>query len=94
MLDSCRVDTRAAPWRYTRVVGRLPVVRAQQVVGALRRDGWYERNQVGSRLHLMHAMKPGIVTVPMHQGETLAPGTLRNILRQAGLTADEFRRLL
>jgi predicted RNA binding protein YcfA (HicA-like mRNA interferase family) len=30
----------------------------------------------------------------MHRGKIIKPGTLGNILRQAGLTADELRDLL
>ena len=43
---------------------------------------------------MTHPTKPGLVTVPVHAGKTLPPGTLSNILKQTGLTADEFRRLL
>jgi predicted RNA binding protein YcfA (HicA-like mRNA interferase family) len=35
-----------------------------------------------------------IVMVPNHPGEDVKPGTLRNILRQAGLTPDRFRRFI
>jgi predicted RNA binding protein YcfA (HicA-like mRNA interferase family) len=34
------------------------------------------------------------VTVPFHGARSLKLGTLRNIIRQAGLTVEEFRRLL
>src|SRR5690349_7672793 len=34
------------------------------------------------------------VTVPVHGNRDLKPGTLRSILRQAGLTAEELRDLL
>jgi predicted RNA binding protein YcfA (HicA-like mRNA interferase family) len=38
-------------------------------------------------------MKLGKVTVPMHGGD-IKDGTLRSILKQAGLSADQFRNLL
>ena len=72
----------------------LPVVQARDVVRVLGRDGWNERNQSGSHKHFSHPTKPGVVTVPMHQGAAIPRGTLRNIIRQAGLSVDEFRRLL
>jgi hypothetical protein len=31
--------------------------------------------------------------VPRHMPQVLKPGTTRSILRQAGLTADEFQKL-
>jgi len=34
------------------------------------------------------------VTVPVHAGRDLKPGTLRSIIRQAGLTVEEFTALL
>jgi predicted RNA binding protein YcfA (HicA-like mRNA interferase family) len=34
------------------------------------------------------------VTVPFHGGRDVKLGTLRNIIRQAGMTVEEFRSLL
>lgn len=34
------------------------------------------------------------VTVPVHGGRDLKPGTLRSIIRQAGFTLEEFADLL
>ena len=45
-------------------------------------------------MQLKHNAKPGRVTIPIHKGETLSPRLLGNILKQAGLTADEFVDLL
>jgi predicted RNA binding protein YcfA (HicA-like mRNA interferase family) len=47
----------------------------------------------GSHAHLGHPTKPGIVTVALHAG-TIPLGTLRSIIRQAGLTVDQFINLL
>ena len=50
-------------------------------------DGWVEAKVSGSHLHFKHPTKSGLVTVP--GGGKLArdvpPGTLRSVLRQAGL---------
>jgi predicted RNA binding protein YcfA (HicA-like mRNA interferase family) len=44
----------------------------------------------GSHHHLRHAGRPSLrVIVPVHKGD-LPLGTLRDIIRQAGLTDDEF----
>jgi predicted RNA binding protein YcfA (HicA-like mRNA interferase family) len=44
---------------------------------------------------LVHASDAwGAVTVPFHGARSMKPGTLRNIIRQAGLTVDEFHDLL
>jgi predicted RNA binding protein YcfA (HicA-like mRNA interferase family) len=34
------------------------------------------------------------VTVPVHAGRDLKPGTLRSIIRQAGFSVEEFTELL
>jgi predicted RNA binding protein YcfA (HicA-like mRNA interferase family) len=74
---------------------KLPRVTAAEVLRALGRVGWYVDHQKGSHVYLRHADRPGMrVTVADHVGETIAPKTLQSILEQAGLTADELRRLL
>jgi len=61
----------------------------------LRRAGFVVNRIVGSHHVLTHAADPTrTVTVPFHGARSLKPGTLRNIIRQAGLTVDEFRELL
>jgi predicted RNA binding protein YcfA (HicA-like mRNA interferase family) len=47
-------------------------------------DGWKIKTQKGSHQQLIHPVKPGKVTVPVHGGD-LPPGTLNSILKQAGL---------
>jgi predicted RNA binding protein YcfA (HicA-like mRNA interferase family) len=48
----------------------------------------------GSHHHLRHANEPHArPVVPMHRGD-LPTGTLRAIIRQAGLSLDEFLDLL
>lgn len=96
--ESCQTCV-ATRWRgnsagYTACVASIPVVRAQDVLRALHRDGWLEDRRDGSHVILVHSEKPGHVSVPFHQGRDLPRGTLRNILRQVGVSVDRFRRLL
>ena len=71
---------------------RLPQVTAQEVLRALTRDGWYITRQSGHTI-LGHPSKPGIIPVPRHR-RPLKQGTLRSIVDAAGLTPEEFKRLL
>ena len=72
---------------------RLPTVTARQVLAALHRAGFaLDRSKGGHRLLIGPAGHR--VVVPFHPHDDIAPGTLRNILRQAGLTAEEFQALL
>jgi len=70
---------------------RLPVVSGQDTVRALRAVGFEQITRRGSHVKLRNT-EGRTVIVPMHR--ELAPGTLRSILRQAALSADEFTTLL
>ncbi|HEV8425711.1 MAG TPA: type II toxin-antitoxin system HicA family toxin [Actinomycetes bacterium] len=74
----------------------LPVVSGAKTVQALRRAGFQKppgrRGQRGSHVKLRHPTTGRTAIVPQHP--ELAVGTLRSVLRQAGLTAEEFRQLL
>jgi predicted RNA binding protein YcfA (HicA-like mRNA interferase family) len=72
---------------------RLPRVRAIDVLRALKRAGWYEIRQSGSHVRLRHDERPEDLTIAMHGGD-VPTGTLRAIIRQAGLTIAEFQELL
>lgn len=74
--------------------GRAPRVIGKRMITALKRAGWNEVRQAGSHVQLTHAERTGIVTVPVHAGETLHPKLFASILKQAGLSIDELRRLL
>lgn len=74
---------------------RLPRITPDEFLRALLRDGWYIDRQRGtSHAQLRHADKPGQVTVALHKRQIIAPKTLGSALKQAGLTADDLRRLL
>lgn len=57
---------------------------SRELLQALKADGWYEVSQAGSHLHLKHPVKKGKVTVP-HPKASLPMGTVKSILKQAGL---------
>lgn len=58
----------------------------RQVVKALCRLGFEVTRQAGSHVRLASAGRR--VTVPLHK--SIVPGTLQNILRQAGVTPERF----
>jgi predicted RNA binding protein YcfA (HicA-like mRNA interferase family) len=51
----------------------------------LEAHGWYLARTRGSHRQYKHLERSGLVTVPGKPGDELAPGTLRSILKQAGL---------
>jgi len=75
--------------------GRLPATSGRQAVRALQKAGFVVDRIVGSHHVMAHPDDPKrAVTVPVHGNRDLKPGTLRSVIRQAGLTAEEFRQLL
>jgi predicted RNA binding protein YcfA (HicA-like mRNA interferase family) len=74
-------------------LSRLPIVSGRDVAKAFRKIGFDFDHQRGSHIVLRQADHPHRrLTVPDHS--EVAKGTLRAILRQAGLGVDEFIRLL
>ncbi|MDX1562105.1 MAG: type II toxin-antitoxin system HicA family toxin [Gammaproteobacteria bacterium] len=61
-------------------------MKVRDVLAILRRHGWVEVARRGSHRQFKHDEKPGRVTVAGKPGDDLAPGTLKSILKQAGLT--------
>jgi predicted RNA binding protein YcfA (HicA-like mRNA interferase family) len=76
-------------------MSKLPAVSGIRIVRALGRAGFEVVRVSGSHHRLVHRDDPArATTVPIHGAKTLRAGTLRNILKQTGLTADELVALL
>lgn len=69
----------------------LPVVSGAQVVTALTKAGFERVSQKGSHVKLRQT-DGRVVIVPLHR--ELAIGTLRSVIRQSGLSVEEFLGLL
>lgn len=73
---------------------RLPRIPSSLVIRALKRAHFYEFHQSGSHVQLKHPTKTNLrITIPFHRKD-LTPKTLKSIITQAGLTVDEFLKLL
>lgn len=73
-------------------MNKLPLVSGRQCVRALAKAGFHFKRQEGSHIVLRRDEPFSQVTVPDHK--ELDRGTLRGIIKQAGLSPEEFRRLL
>jgi predicted RNA binding protein YcfA (HicA-like mRNA interferase family) len=74
-------------------VSNLPRVAGREVVKALAKFGYEQDRQRGSHIVLRQKVYPHRrIVVPDHK--EVAKGTLRSIIRHAGLTVDEFKSLL
>jgi len=72
---------------------RLPVVSGRDLVKAFARIGYLKDHQRGSHIVLRQESPPfRRLTIPDHQ--EIAKGTLRAIMREAGLSTEELLGLL
>ncbi len=75
-------------------MGKLPVLSGREVIKILNKIGYEPTRQKGSHIILVKKtsdLKTALV-VPDHK--EVDPGTLIEIIRQAGLKRDEFIKLL
>ncbi|HID0237174.1 TPA: type II toxin-antitoxin system HicA family toxin [Acinetobacter baumannii] len=59
-------------------------MKSLDLIKMIEADGWYEVRVTGSHHHFKHPTKKGLVTIP-HPKKDLPSGTVKSILKQAGL---------
>ncbi len=69
-------------------MSKLPIISGIEAIKAFSKAGWTPHRQVGSHVVLR---KEGS-RVPKHR--ELKPGLLRDLIKAAGLTVEEFEKLL
>ncbi|HEV7378005.1 MAG TPA: type II toxin-antitoxin system HicA family toxin [Pyrinomonadaceae bacterium] len=73
---------------------KLPAVRPAKAIKALERAGFQLDRISGSHYHFKHPTDPTLfVSVPYHNKD-LKTGTLAAIIKQSGMTVEEFKKLL
>ncbi len=75
-------------------MARLPSISGERLVRALKRAGFEVLRQKGSHVSMEKRAGEKVFRTVVPQHSTLAKGTLSDILKQAGLTADELAALL
>lgn len=69
-------------------MGKLGNISGKEAVKIFEKSGWRIIGQVGSHVVMV---KPGVranLSIPQHK--ELSVGTLRSLIRSAGMTVDEF----
>jgi predicted RNA binding protein YcfA (HicA-like mRNA interferase family) len=66
----------------------LPVMSGREVVRVFEKFGWEVVRQAGS--HMIMTKDEELVTLSVPDHREVAKGTLRSLIRNAGLTVDEF----
>lgn len=76
-------------------MSKLPAVTGKEAVATFERDGFAVVRVSKSSHHIMK--KEGcifLLSVPVCAGKNLKPGTLKDLIKAAGLTVDRFIELL
>lgn len=73
-------------------MNKLPVLSGKELVKILQKVGFEVRRQKGSHVILVKESVKKAVVVPLHN--EIDKGTLIEIIRQAGMTREEFIELL
>jgi len=71
---------------------KLPLVSGRDAVQAFEKAGWNVARQKGSHVVMVRPGSIYSLSIPLH--DELGPGLLRDQIRKAGLTVDEFIDLL
>ena len=75
-------------------MNKLPSLTANQVIHRLRKAGFnFDRQAKGSHEIWLNPITRRRTTVPNHPGASIPKGTLKAILKAAGLTSEELSKL-
>ena len=73
-------------------MAKLPIVSGAEAVRVFERAGWRVDRQKSSHVILLKTGMNVSLSVPQHR--ELAPGTLRSLIRNAGMSVEQFLNLL
>jgi len=73
---------------------KLPQIKGDRLVSALRKVSWYIDRTHGSHVIMRREDRPGTkIVIPVHS-KPVKPGTFNNILKKAELSVEEIKELL
>jgi predicted RNA binding protein YcfA (HicA-like mRNA interferase family) len=73
-------------------MGKLGNISGKEAAKAFAHLGWQQAAQVGSHLVMTKPGERANLSIPQHK--ELSTGTLRSLIRAAGVTVDEFLAVL
>ena len=71
---------------------KIPPVPPEKMIKILKALGFTELRQRGS--HVVMKREKNIIIVPLHKGRPLKRGLVRLIIKEAGISREEFFKLL
>ena len=69
-------------------MARLPLISGREAIRAFEKAGWVQRGQVGSHVTMEREGHVATLSIPLHR--ELGRGLLRALIRDAGMTVEEF----
>jgi predicted RNA binding protein YcfA (HicA-like mRNA interferase family) len=72
------------------MASKYPILKPSEIISALSKKGFVYKSQKGS--HAKYSNGTRITIIPIH--DTVARGTLKSILTQAGIELEDFLKLL
>ena len=69
-------------------------LKPEKVIKAFEKAGWTNRGHRGSHVKLTMGGNPNVLSIPVHKGKPVKIGLLKDQIRKAGLTEEEFLRLV
>ncbi|MFW6194863.1 MAG: type II toxin-antitoxin system HicA family toxin [Halobacteriota archaeon] len=73
-------------------MSKLPVVSGEKAIKAFTKAGWRFDRQTGSHVILRKEGSPVTLSVPLHK--EIKKGLLRSLIKDAGMTVEEFLKYL
>jgi len=73
---------------------KVPRIDGNAAVRAFEKAGFVVVRQAGSHQIMKKRDHPSILSIPVHRGKDVGTGLLASQIKAAGLTVEEFRKLL
>ena len=72
----------------------IPIIKGIKLIRVLVKKGFIINRIKGSHHILVHPTRKVTISVPIHKGKTLGRGIVAAIIKDAGLSVEEFLELL
>jgi predicted RNA binding protein YcfA (HicA-like mRNA interferase family) len=72
----------------------LHSLKPEKVIRAFEKAGWVKRGQRGSHVKLTKQGNTNILSIPIHKGKPVKIGLLKDQIKKAGLSEEEFLEMV
>lgn len=75
-------------------MSNIPTIKGQKLIKILQKQGFVLNRINGSHHIMIHPQKYITLSIPVHKGKTLGKGITLAIIKDSGLTIEEFLKLV